>query len=177
MSITFKVEKTSDRLNTFIESLKEADGSYTEVGYFDSQGIHTGSGLAFTHLADIHEHGRMIEHPNGYSIRIPPRPVLKQGMLSTRSGLKTSRVVKRSFRAWKTKLEKTGNPESLLDAIGQLGVRSVRQIFGSTTFLHPNAESTVNYKGFDKPLIYKGELRRNVAYRTSRTRTVKTNAR
>lgn len=177
MSLNISVKMTSDKVDNILKSLKKADNDSVEVGYFEEQGKHKGSGLLYSHLADIHEHGRTIRHPKGYIIVIPPRPFLKFGLGMLGSKLNSSRVVKRSFKAWADKLEKTGNIEPVLEAIGQLGVRQVRAIFGSTKFLAPNAKSTISRKGSNKPLIAKGELRSKVAYRTSISRKVKAKSR
>lgn len=177
MSLSLEVREKSDKFSKILAAFKSAEKESVEIGFFNEQGVHRSSGLKYADLARIHERGVTKRLSNGGLMVIPPRPVLRFGLGVMRRKAKTSRALKRGFREWARSLDKNPEIDHFLESLGQLGVRSVKGIFGNKSFLIGNKRSTIAKKGFDKPMIETGELYKNVAYRTSRGRVIKTRTR
>jgi hypothetical protein len=161
--IKLKVKKKGNQLEKLVKNFHDLNGENVQVGHFASQGKHY-SGYTYPELMALHHNPRT----NGFDF--PPRPVLD--ILFAKNLNLNSQGIKRILSQYR-KMELNQNANKfLLDAIGKYLRNQEKRIFGSSD-LAPNAESTAERKGKNSPLIDTGDLRRKVAYRTSKNKEIK----
>lgn len=150
-----KLQRKKFKLDRIKESVKKLDNQTVDVGYFQNQGRHKGSGYSYTILAQALELGVF---PNG-TVR---RPLPFMNKIGDKSMLSIGRSikVKRAFRAWGRKLDKKGNPQNLLNAVGEYVIMQSKQVFNNPAYF-PEAPNNPT------PLYESGELAKHFTYRTS----------
>lgn len=132
-----------------------------EVGHFQEQGIHTGSGLTYVELMKKHHYGYEFDGKT-----VPARRVLDVLGFRVKSYMSTQG--KAHFLKW----AKTSNTDSsrmlLLTGIGK-DLRDIeKSIFGiPSQFIPSNAPLTIALKGDNSPMFDSGELMEATAYKTS----------
>lgn len=137
----------------------------------------------------LHEFGGEIDHPGGtpyivingetifvgedypnpvgytdpHTIRIPARPALRGAVSSNRA-----EIVKELGFELRQTVSRRQPVGAELAAAGRVAKDAVLSWFGNTSKLTPNAEETVQRKGFQAPLIENGMLKRAIDYEVHR---------
>lgn len=151
--------KNRNRLNMLISNLKRADESSVEVGYFKEQGKHPSArtDMTFAELIAMHE---LRDDGNA-------RPVLSKGMKESAKDFEKNILDNINQFMYNGALGRTHSIQKYLSNIGKYQVKTLRNYFGSTSFLKPNTTDTALRKGFQAPMIETGALVSNLAYRES----------
>lgn len=132
-------------------------------GYYAAQGTHY-SGLSYPELMAIHEFG---VHGVGFNgAGIPPRPVLSITMKIVKAG--GAKQVYTPLSKYFGRLGVTSKSEFYLSKIGLNLATTAQKLFGKSPPLTPNSSWTTKAKGFNKPLVWTGDLKANIAYSTSK---------
>ncbi len=146
--------------------MRKLDGKYTKVGYFRSQGMHTGAdGIAdysYAALAQALEIGyfpMLKDVKEGYKFKTP-MPFMNSIVNLSLQSKKRSPVFNRPWKKWLLNLDKNESPDILLDAIGRLAVNKSKEVFNNKAFF-PQAPTNLT------PLFETGELMKHYAFRTS----------
>lgn len=162
----YKLITKKNNLKKLARMAAKLEKAYSDYGYFKEQGIHTESQLPFPMLMSIQEFGRR----DG---RIPPRKpfAITLWQDGNKILIKTMRQLKKHLMSASGKVSIPINPT--LETFGAMGVYYTRKVFGVGTLLD-NAPSTIRQKGRNNPLIETGELKKNMAYRTSANKEIKT---
>jgi hypothetical protein len=155
------------------------------VGVPDGGGSDRGSEITNAQLLYVHTHGvrqkemreemnpkvesgeqtysqayQMYLHTYGSPLwHSPPRPVLEPAIE------KNKEVIGKQLQKVATAVLDGQDPDTELQKAGMLGQNIARAWFTDpANGWAPNAESTVEMKGSDRPLIDKGELRKSITY-------------
>lgn len=148
-----KLIKKGNQLEKFIRKVQKLDDQDVKVGWFVEQGKHGPSGYLFPQLVAIHHNG----------INVPKRPILSI-VANLEGPSKNSRDIRAILRNFFNNIE-TSIPSSVLEGLGEYYVRIIKRYFGSS-YLSPTSTNP-------DPLVDTGELKRNTAYKTSITNSVK----
>jgi hypothetical protein len=132
-------------------------------GYYATQGKHY-SGLSYPELMAIHEFGAPTAGFGG--VGIPPRPVLSITMKLVKAN--GTKQIYTPLSKYFGRLGGTPKSEFYLNKIGLNLASTAQNLFGSHPPLISNSLSTSQSKGFNKPLIWTGDLKANIAYSTSK---------
>jgi len=165
LKLSVHKKKNAKGLEKVLKHFQSLDDLEIFTGYFKEQGNHSsasgeGESLSYAEIMELHHFG---------TDNIPSRPLLS---------IATGEL-------------KRGNDKDLLqfckDACGQIGKlpsnskkigREMRDyskaIFGDMSVMDSNAPLTQALKGRDEPLVDTGELRDNLAYKTSLDDTPRT---
>lgn len=138
-------------LGKLLNKLQKLNRQKVQIGYFQSQGIHTPSELHYTELMRIHEYG---------TDTIKARPVFAGAWYTLAEEVrgKAFKVTMTNYLNRYVKEAENFNNDKLLDYVGQWGVRYVQSVFGD-----PVLGVTWN----PTPLIDTGELSENVAWKVT----------
>ncbi|QDP59449.1 MAG: hypothetical protein GOVbin4162_23 [Prokaryotic dsDNA virus sp.] len=152
MAMSIEIVRKTRNLEKLIDRIQKTRGKTVETGYFQEQGVHSEYGIPYGRLMQIHEFGMF---------GLPERPVQ----------LPTQRYMKNTYSGWainiKRYLQGTVKLENALFDIGDRASSYAKGVFGDPFKLEPNAQSTVEEKGSNTPLVDTGELRDKWAFRTS----------
>jgi len=157
--VTFK---RNGNLAKLVAKLQKLNRQKIEVGYFQSQGIHTSAKLHYTELMRIHEHG----------VGVYVRPVLgaekSYNYSDTIVGQMEAGSFKKLLKGWLCDYVKNANftNDHLADKFGMWAVHSANEIFGNPDVLWVTTNET--------PLIDTSELADNFAWKVSWRGTVHT---
>ena len=165
----YKLITKKNNLRKLAKLAKKLSKAESEYGYFSDQGFHA-SGLSFATLMAIHEYGAK---GGDIPARKPFSIALFQGK---------DQLLKFTLKSLDKHVMSVNNKtflplEATLVTFGSYGVEMTKTLFGSSQ-LTPNKKPIRKKSGstVSKPLIDYGELRDNMAYRTSSNREIKTNA-
>lgn len=153
LKVKMKRSKKSKLLN-IRRSVKKISGQSTEVGYFQSQGKHSGGMYSYTALAQALELGYF---PVQQMNRIP-MPFMTHIVQRTIYGLSSSMSVKRAYRAWGRSLGNNGTPVKLLDAVGELAIQQSRFVFNNRAYFPDSPNNKT-------PLYETGDLMKHFTYK------------
>ena len=153
--IKAKIVRKGNSLGKMKANVKKIDKQNVKVGYFPEQGLHN-SGLPYATLMAIQEFG---------TDTVPSRPIF-QITASTRPPQREPKV-KEAVKEWSKLLTTKDNSKDLLDTIGKNYQGALVGLFGDSSVLSPNADTTIRLKGRDEPLVDSGELRDNLTYKSS----------
>ena len=147
-----------DHLDELERRIKELQKSESFVGYDISQGIHKESNMPYTNL--------MALMSAGYSPKnLPARPIM---LYAANAYPLEDSSMKKDLTKYFTQIDKSKAPISVTQ-INENWVNGYAQValmmFGSTTIFESNASRTIAQKGFNAPLVDKGDLRDNLGYR------------
>ena len=162
--LNVSLNKRSVSIKKLLADFNKMDKATVDVGHFASQGIHPTSGLPYPELMALHHFGDPSQN-------IPARPVrtiVAHGAVRT---LKAPSL-RGELMDWGKAQERHKALQSVLEAMGKLLVADGKAVFGSSQ-LRANSDKTVQIKGFNSPLIERGDLQRHYAYKTSLDDTVK----
>ena len=113
--LSSRIKKKGKKLESISQAVKKLDKQTVKAGYFASQGKHIDGEYSYVALAQALELGYF---PLQEIVRIP-MPFMKHiGYLAMR-GMRNDPAVKREFNKWIKKADKKGNPQALLNAIGE----------------------------------------------------------
>lgn len=152
-------------LKKMAQKLAKANAEY---GYFKEQGLHPDDNprITYANLMNAHEHGT------------PTIPARKPFAISLFQNKKT--ILNFTLKALDKYMMTASNKmliplENTLSTFGSLGVYHTRALFGSTALL-PNQEPIRKKSGSktSSPLVDLGDLRDNMAYRSSESKEIKT---
>lgn len=142
----FKLEDHFDELERRIRELAELDAF---VGVTDD-GMHPDFDGTY------HELMWML-HAGVSEMNIPPRPLASVAMMT----FKGENILKRDLDRYFKNLDKRSSV-SAQDTVKPFLMAFYdhsKSIFGDTTFLEPNAQYTIDIKGFDAPLVDSGSTK------------------
>lgn len=150
MNIAMGIKKMSSNLDELELRLKELQKVEATVG-ITNDGKHPNFDGSYHDLM-------WIQHSGVSSKRIPPRPLGTISLLT----FKGEDIMRRSLNKYFSNLNKKGGVLSAEDAL-KPWLKGMYEhslnIFGNTTFLEPNAQYTIDRKGFDAPLVESGSLK------------------
>ncbi len=165
--------KNNNQIQRMIKSMERLSGEYTEVGYFKSQGMHTGAdGVAdysYTALAQALEIGffPMLKNRASISEMVrTPMPFMNHIVNRTIQDRKRSVIFLRPWKNWRLNMDKNGSPDELLNAMGRLAVNRSKDVFDNKAYF-PQAPQNAT------PLVETGELRKKYSYITSVNKIVR----
>jgi hypothetical protein len=159
----FKVKMVSNHIGNLIKRFKELEKSNIQIGYFPENGTHE-SGLSYSGLYAIHAFGSTVAN-------IPSRDPLVD-TFSLWEPLDKSMLLKRQLSLYLSNI-KSSTPKitvtKMLESIAGAYTQSARDVFGDSSKLAPNAQSTQYAKGLaglkpDSPLLWTNSLRDNLSY-------------
>lgn len=163
----YKVITKKNNLRKLAKLAKKLSKATSEYGYFKEQGNHA-SGLSFATLMAIHEFGTM----NG---NIPARKPFAISLF-----LNKEKLFKFTLNTLKKHVMAAANTdfvplEHTLMTFGSRGVKYTRGLFGSSALLE-NKQPIRKRSGkkTNSPLVDFGELKKNMAYRSSENKEIKT---
>ncbi|AUR89075.1 coil containing protein [Vibrio phage 1.121.O._10N.286.46.C4] len=145
----------SSNLDNLIKRMEDLEKQEAFVGVKPSQGVHS-SGLNFTDLLWIH-------HMGVPSRNIPSRPISSIAKMT----FKGHTVLRKSLDKYFSQLDKKRAPvaaDKVLQPFAEELWEYSWDIFGDTSYLENNAQSTIDRKGFDAPMFETGELRGQWSY-------------
>lgn len=153
-----------ERLSVLIGNLKAAHKATVEVGYFKEQGKHptTRNNLSYAELMAMQE-----LREDGHD-----RPLLTYGYIENEGNFEENILDNIQDFMYNGAWGKTHSIKKYLDNIGKFQLKSLKALFGDSSFLKPNTTSTSLRKGFQAPLIETGALRDNLSYRESITNKI-----
>lgn len=154
MILSSKLIKSGKTLDTEFKKLSKADGEYVDIGWFKSQGKHSGTSMTHAELAHY--------HATGGGGRVTPRDILALTSAVYPAG--KDKKVTAAISKWL----RTGNLrdlESLLDDLGKVQVDRIKSLFGDTR-LGATSDNP-------DPLIDTRELKNKTARKTSTSGVVK----
>lgn len=159
--IKTKVKANFKDLYNLHTRLKQLENFSSKAGFWEDV-KHPNGKLNSAELANILENGANTPGETGY---IPPRPFMKDGTQDSEIVLKTLFIVR--FRKF---LGLDGRKTSPRDTLHPLGVVVSRWMGNRIRFntYPPNAQMTVDIKGFNRPLWESGWLSDNVQVKTKR---------
>ena len=160
-----KLLKRTAKLNKLFSDLKEMDKSKVEVGHFQEQGVHQGSGFTYADLMAYHHFGDPEKN-------IPARPIRSIVTHNAERTLK-DRSLKAKLVNWGKAKDRENAIRGVLDTIGELLVGSGKAVFGNRQLLTPNTSKVAKAKGGNTPMVESGELEKHYAYKTSKDKVVK----
>jgi len=162
-----RIRKTGKMLDKIKKSIDKLDNSKVDVGYFSSQGKHTGrDGIAdysYVALAQAIELG----HFPIQELYTTPMPFMDSIGDLTVEKMGTSSSVKRAFKAWGRKLHDNIQPTDLLNSIGKYAKLQSTKVFNNPEYFRQAPNN-------DTPVYETGEFSSHFAYRDSITKTVRT---
>jgi hypothetical protein len=166
MSVNRLVQITGGvELRDFLEKVKQQRGE-VDAGFLNAESAK---------IAIIQEYGANINvtkkmrkwfafkgiylSKNKTQINLPPRPFMQQTADNNRS----------KWRKQLLQLIKSNNYQigDVLDIIGQVMASDIQKTMAQGKFV-PNAPLTVDWKGFNKPLVNTGDLSRSVDYEVTK---------
>lgn len=151
-----KITRKTNLIETLQKKIKDIQKASVSSGYYPESGIHEDSGMHYAALMSLHEFGSRIE-------AIPARPVREI----------TINTAVRDGKYWcddvRNYLEGKKTLNSSLNSIGSELTDTAQGIFGSSPPLTENAESTVEIKGKNTPLVDTGDLRNEWTWKVSLT--------
>jgi hypothetical protein len=182
-----RVVSPIDRTSDLAKQLKNLSGKQVYIGIpegSENNRATVGGDITNAELLYIHTHGvrrkAMREEMNpkieagmkyskAYQLFIqsngsplwhsPPRPVIEPAIQFHKD------IIAKQLRKVLEVALNGGNPDQELHKVGMLGQNIVRDWFTNPSNGWPaNAESTVQMKGSDRPLIDQGELRKSITY-------------
>lgn len=156
MKITAKLKTVKNNFDGLKKRIRRLQNEKVFYGYFAEQGSHSEWNIDYAELMAIHEYG---------TEDIPARPVFSITLFQAKNS--RNPVIKSALSKYFYKLETSFDPNRPLADIGQGFGRMTGDKFGDSNVLIPNADYTVSEKGFDSPLVWTGELRANIAYKTT----------
>lgn len=142
-----KSRKAFKRIDDLKYRLKKSDGKGFTIGVHDGSAVHkaSGNGLKIYQLAAIQYNGST-------KVRIPPRPwIIISDILHNRRFRNT---FAREFSQYLKGLQSL---TTTLHKYGTVRIELDKKVFGSHHLIR-NAQSTVDQKGKNNPLIESGEL-------------------
>ena len=148
IAIGIKVlEDNLDNLISRLEDLKELEA---HVGVTEKDGQHY-SGMSYVELGQLHATGVP-------SKNIPARDIAEWSLLTFNTN---NKKIKQGLQAYLTDIHKKKAPITAKD-FGEIWADQVYShsmtMFGNTTYLESNEESTISMKGRDDPMVWKGDL-------------------
>ncbi|MCP4394930.1 MAG: hypothetical protein GY804_11790 [Alphaproteobacteria bacterium] len=165
--ISVEIKKKGKKLDSMLAAIEKLDGQKTEIGYFASQGKHKGSvgigGYSYAGLAQALELGYF---PLSNQPFRKPLPFMNRIVENTFYSLRTSMKYKKAMRSWFKKLDKKGNPQELLDAVGWFAKKQAGFVFNNPAYF-PQAPNNKT------PIYETGELLNHFTYRTSHDNNVR----
>lgn len=163
MKLNIKVKKTGNMFEKLTKGISDLNNEKVQSGHFEEQGEHY-SGHTYPELMALHH------NPEGNGFDFPPRPVLD--ILFHRNENLDNPQIKTILNKYRKLEPNEANNKLLLEELGKYLVKQEKEIFGSSA-LAPNAQSTIDQKGKNSPLVDTGSLRDKVAYKTSKDKTIK----
>lgn len=150
MNIAMGIKKMSSNLDELERRLKELQRVEATVG-ITNDGKHPNFDGSYHDLM-------WMQHSGVASKNIPPRPLGSIALLS----FKGEDIMRKSLNKYFRNLNKRGGVISAEDAL-KPWLKGMYEhslnIFGNKTFLEPNAQFTIDKKGFNSPLIESGSLK------------------
>lgn len=183
---TSEFEEKGEGLEEFIDEYLGADGANVTLGVHSEDADKTEEGnLNLAALMSVHEFGAEIEHPGGtpyvvtddgvrfvekghpnavgttdpHTIKIPARPALRKGIELNRDEISDF-----AGRMLGDVLEGKMTLKRGMNLLGQKAKKEITGVFGDSTILEPNAQSTERKKGSASPLIDDEQLRGAIDY-------------
>lgn len=147
-----------DHFDKLEKRLRDLENSSAFVGYDRNQsGIHEDSGLPYADLMAILSAGVS-------SNNMPARPIFKY--VKGAYDIRTS-PLKKDLTKYFSKIKNNTAPIST-DKINKHWIEDIGEdvfrMFGSTSHLADNKQSTQDQKGFNAPLVNESDLRDNLGY-------------
>lgn len=158
LQASVEIEEIDIGYDDLITRLSDMGGRFADAGYMDET-IHVASGKSLTDIAIWNNYGTLNEDNTWH---IPPRRFMEASL--TRRGIGS---ISKEVSDALDNIYDGGDAESAIETIAK--AMSVSISVAIEIFNRPvNAESTVDQKGFDDPLIETGELQNNVQHKTGR---------
>lgn len=155
--INLELTMLEDNFDKLEKRLRELEESQSFVGYDRSQGEHGDSELDYVDLIKIHSIGVS-------SMNIPARPIFDRAYRDYKlQNSQLEKSLKKYFLRIKNKKAPISVEEIHEEWVDEFS-QDVLQMFGSTSHLEDNKQSTIDEKGFNAPLVNTGELRDNLGY-------------
>lgn len=150
MNIAMGIKKMSSNLDELERRLKELQKVEATVG-ITNDGKHPNFDGSFHELM-------WMQHSGVSSKRIPPRPLGSISLLT----FKGEDIMRKSLNKYFSNLDKKGGVISAEDTL-KPWLKGMYEhslnLFGNKTFLRPNAQFTIDSKGFNAPLVESGSLK------------------
>lgn len=158
LQASVEVEEIDLGYDDLITRLSDMGGRFADAGYMD-ESVHIASGKSLTDIAIWNNYGTLNTDNTWH---IPPRRFMEASL--TRRGIGSiSKEVSRAL----DDIYNGKNAESAIETIAKamaVNISVVIEMFNRPV----NAESTIDQKGFDNPLIETGELQNNVQHKIGR---------
>lgn len=136
--------------NRIMRSLEDLDGTEIDAGILQNAG-NDSRGTPFVDIALYNEFG---------TYRIPARPAVR--LASDEHQQDWSNTIESEVNSI---IGGGGNKSRMCKRVGKQMVKDIQSIFGDTSKLAPNAQSTIRRKGRNEPLVDTGTLKSKVSYR------------
>lgn len=163
LKLTAKIQKGKSKdLQKLERNLEKLHNEYVEVGYFNGE-MHSNDKLSYASLMTVMEFGRIDNSIQPFH--------LFQNLTYIYDPVGTTELrmlIKKALQSLMTRDVST----KLLTDIGRFYQRKARSMFGVPSMTRDNEAGWAERKGGNNPLILTGELRDNLGFRTSKTKTV-----
>ena len=161
MSVKAQFQVIDRGFNRIVRQLKELDTSELDVGLFEDTQSADGK-MTMGGLGIVQELGRYSDMGRVEITEIPPRPFTENTAIERQDEICDVMEVEVDKLVFKAK-----NPKSVLSAIGRKYASFVKQTI--IDFYDPeNAEATIDWKGFNDPLMHTGTMKNSVKHKISR---------
>lgn len=172
MALDITLKKNNSKLDDIKKSLKAANKQKVEVGYFSSQGKHTGadgiSDYSYAALAQALEIGwfpMMKDVLFGDQYRTP-MPFMNNIVNRGLQDRMKSGAFTRPAKKWRQSLDEGVSPDLLLNALGRTIVLAAPKVMGNPAYF-PQASSN------ETPNVETSELLNAFSFRTSTNKAVR----
>ena len=149
MNLLMGLSKMSDNLEELERRMRELERTEASVG-ITNDGKHPNFDGSYHELM-------WLQHAGSSRQNLPPRPLATIAM----AGYDGKKALKQGLDRYFSNIEKKGKvsaEDALMPFLKGLHKYSIN-IFGNKTFLEPNAQFTIDKKGFDSPLIESGSTK------------------